>query len=181
MSQQRSNPLPYLWDKGGSEATCWTATPRKKNQILNKNSWTRIKKEFSPRRVWLKSRATLRWVVICSVTRWRNQEWPNFWNVNLSRSFENSPIWSRWLKDTQTVLNKNRYINPEDERQNEITLTYNYQVQMENSEDIKVKSPGTTGRWSSGQRACLLLRRSDFESRWSLQFFCKICASKEWK
>ena len=28
--------------------------------------------------------------------------------------------------------------------------------------------------WSSGQRASLLLRWSEFESRWSLQFFCKI-------
>ena len=32
------------------------------------------------------------------------------------------------------------------------------------------------GPWwvSSGQRARLLLRQSEFESRWSLQFFCKI-------
>ena len=32
--------------------------------------------------------------------------------------------------------------------------------------------------WSSGQRARLLLRRSEFESRWSLQFFCKIVIEK---
>ena len=32
--------------------------------------------------------------------------------------------------------------------------------------------------WSSGQRACLLLRRSEFESRWGLQFFCKIVIEK---
>ena len=27
--------------------------------------------------------------------------------------------------------------------------------------------------WSSGQRAGLLLRRSEFASRWIVQFFCK--------
>ena len=32
--------------------------------------------------------------------------------------------------------------------------------------------------WSSGQRARLLLRRSEFESRWGLQFFCKIVVEK---
>ena len=32
--------------------------------------------------------------------------------------------------------------------------------------------------WSSGQRARLLLRRSEFDSRWSLQFFCKIVVEK---
>ena len=32
--------------------------------------------------------------------------------------------------------------------------------------------------WSSGQRAHLLLRRSEFESRWGLQFFCKIVIEK---
>ena len=32
--------------------------------------------------------------------------------------------------------------------------------------------------WSSGQRACILLRRSEFESRWGLQFFCKIVIEK---
>ena len=34
--------------------------------------------------------------------------------------------------------------------------------------------------WSSGQRARLLLRRSEFESRWSLQFlFCKLFEKNE--
>ena len=32
--------------------------------------------------------------------------------------------------------------------------------------------------WSSGQSARLLLRRSEFDSRWSLQFFCKIVVEK---
>ena len=32
--------------------------------------------------------------------------------------------------------------------------------------------------WSSGQRARLLLRWSEFESRWGLQFFCKIVIEK---
>ena len=32
--------------------------------------------------------------------------------------------------------------------------------------------------WSSGQRARLLLRRSEFESRWGLQFFCIIVIEK---
>ena len=32
--------------------------------------------------------------------------------------------------------------------------------------------------WSSGQRARLLFRRSEFESRWGLQFFCKIFIEK---
>ena len=32
--------------------------------------------------------------------------------------------------------------------------------------------------WSSGQRARLLLRRSEFNSRCSLQFFCKIVVEK---
>ena len=35
--------------------------------------------------------------------------------------------------------------------------------------------------WSSGRRACLLLRQSEFESCWSLQFFCNICVWKERK
>ena len=39
---------------------------------------------------------------------------------------------------------------------------------------------GTVGPWwwSSGQRARLLLRWSEFESRWGLQFFCKIVIEK---
>ena len=36
--------------------------------------------------------------------------------------------------------------------------------------------PGLRCWWSSGQRTCLLLRRSESESRWSLQIFCKIFA-----
>ena len=32
--------------------------------------------------------------------------------------------------------------------------------------------------WSSGQRARLLLRQSEFESRWGLHFFCKIVIEK---
>ena len=32
--------------------------------------------------------------------------------------------------------------------------------------------------WSSGQHARLLLRRSEFESHWRLQFFCKIIIEK---
>ena len=32
--------------------------------------------------------------------------------------------------------------------------------------------------WSSSQRARLLLRQSEFESRWGLQFFCKIVTEK---
>ena len=32
--------------------------------------------------------------------------------------------------------------------------------------------------WPSGQRAHLLLRRSEFESHWGLQFFCKIVIEK---
>ena len=32
--------------------------------------------------------------------------------------------------------------------------------------------------WSSGQRARLLLRQSEFKSRWGLQFFCKIVLEK---
>ena len=31
----------------------------------------------------------------------------------------------------------------------------------------------------NGQRACLVLRWSEFESRWSLQFSCKMCVWKE--
>ena len=32
--------------------------------------------------------------------------------------------------------------------------------------------------WPSGQRAHLLLRRSEFESHWGLQYFCKIVIEK---
>ena len=35
--------------------------------------------------------------------------------------------------------------------------------------------------WSSGQLACLLLQKSEFESGWNLQIFCKICVWKERK
>ena len=42
---------------------------------------------------------------------------------------------------------------------------------------LKVKI-GFNGWWSSGQRARLLLRQSEFESRWGLQFFCKIVIEK---
>ena len=35
--------------------------------------------------------------------------------------------------------------------------------------------------WSSGQRARLLLRRSEIESRWNLPFFCKIVFEKNEK
>ena len=33
-------------------------------------------------------------------------------------------------------------------------------------------------KWSSGQRAHLLLRQSEFKSPWSQQFFCKIVVEK---
>ena len=32
--------------------------------------------------------------------------------------------------------------------------------------------------WSSGQHACLLLRRFEFESKWSIKFFCKFVVDK---
>ena len=35
--------------------------------------------------------------------------------------------------------------------------------------------------WLSGQHARLILRRSELEFRWSVQFFCKICIWKERK
>ena len=48
--------------------------------------------------------------------------------------------------------------------------------------DVEQKQVNGPWRWwSSGQRARLLLRRSEFESRWTLSFFWKICVWKETK
>ena len=52
-----------------------------------------------------------------------------------------------------------------------------------NSKEIEIESRLTHVQgpwwWSSGQRACPLLRLSEFESRWSLQFFFKLFEKNE--
>ena len=48
--------------------------------------------------------------------------------------------------------------------------------------DVEQKQVNGPWRWwSSGQRARLLLRRSEFESRWTLSFFVKFVFEKKQK